>query len=103
MRNKPGIAAAKVTTAVVLVVTLSLSAAPKHTLLLNGHSTDVPVIDVSGHPYVGLEALAKALNGSMSTAHSASGSVVGLSLPSGSDNSGLASAMPPAMKSSDAL
>lgn len=50
---------------VVLVMAVSVRASPKHTLLLNGHSTDVPVIYVSGHPYVGLEALAKALNGSM--------------------------------------
>lgn len=79
---------------VVLVMAVSVRAAPKHTLLLNGHSTDVPVIYVSGHPYVGLEALAKALNGSMSTAHSSTGSVVGLSMPSSPDNGETASTAP---------
>jgi len=71
---------------VILVVSVSLRAAEKHTLMLNGHSTEVPVIYVNGHPYVGLEALARALNGSVSSAHSSAGSVVGLSLPSSSEN-----------------
>jgi hypothetical protein len=69
-----------------LVFALSLSADEKHTLMLNGRSTEVPVIYVNGHPYVGLEALAMALNGSVSSAGSSAGSVVGLSLPSGSEN-----------------
>ena len=56
---------------------LSLKAAEKHTLIINGQSTDVPVIFVADHPYVGLEDLAKALNGSVSS----SGPVVALSLP----------------------
>jgi hypothetical protein len=62
---------------VVLAVVLSVSAAGRHTLIINGQSTEVPVIFVSGHPYVGLEALANALNGSVSS----SGAVVALSLP----------------------
>jgi hypothetical protein len=72
---------------VFLVVTLSLGAAERHTLMLNGHSTEVPVIYVNGHPYVGLEALAKVLNGSVSAARSSAGGVVGLSLPSTTENS----------------
>ncbi|HKE07987.1 MAG TPA: hypothetical protein VKB48_09150 [Candidatus Acidoferrum sp.] len=67
---------------VVLVVVLSLRAADRHTLIVNGQSTDVPVIFVGGHPYAGLEALAKALNGSISS----SGAVVALSLPGSSPN-----------------
>lgn len=62
----------------VFVAALSLRAAERHTLIINGQSTEVPVIFLSGHPYVGLEALAKAVNGSVSS----SGAVVALSLPS---------------------
>ena len=43
-----------------------LSAAQQSTLILNGQATKVPVIYVDGHPYVGLEALSNALNGSVS-------------------------------------
>lgn len=67
---------------IILAGALSLGAAQGHTLVLNGDSTDVPVIFVGGHPYVGLEALANALNGSMSS----SGAMVALSLPVGSAN-----------------
>ena len=61
----------------ILVAVIALRAADRHVLIINGQSTDVPVIFVSGHPYVGVEDLAKALNGSVSS----SGSVVALSLP----------------------
>ena len=37
----------------------SQSTGQKHTLIINGQSTDVPLIHVNGHAYVGLEALAK--------------------------------------------
>jgi hypothetical protein len=67
---------------VILVSVLSLRAAERHTLVLNGRSTEVPVIYVSGRPYVGLEALANALNGSVSS----SGAIVALSLPASSAN-----------------
>ncbi len=65
---------------IILAVVVSLRAADRHTLIINGESTDVPVIYVSGHPYVGLEALANALNGSVSS----SGAIVALSLPASS-------------------
>ena len=55
----------------------------KRTLIINGQSTQVPLIEVNGHPYVGLEALADALNGSLSS----SGTMFALSLSSGSANS----------------
>lgn len=67
---------------IVLAVVVSLRAADRHTLIINGESTEVPVIFVSGHPYVGLEALANALNGSVSS----SGAIVALSLPASSGN-----------------
>jgi hypothetical protein len=62
---------------IILAVVVALRAAERHTLIMNGKSTDVPVIFVSGHPYVGLEALANALNGSVSS----SGAIVTLNLP----------------------
>jgi hypothetical protein len=65
---------------IILAVVVSLRAADRHTLIFNGKSTEVPVIFVSGHPYVGLEALANALNGSVSS----SGAIVALSLPASS-------------------
>ena len=56
---------------------LSQGHTQKRTLILNGQSTDVPLIQVNGHPYIGLEALADALHGSVSS----SGSRYALSLP----------------------
>ena len=78
---------------VILVGVLSLTAAERHTLIINGQSTEVPLIFVSGHPYVGLEALAKAINGSVSS----SGAVVALSL-----RSNTASNTPPSATASPA-
>jgi hypothetical protein len=63
---------------VIFLAVLSLRAAERHTLIINGQSSEVPVIFVSGRPYVGLEAFAKAVNGSVSS----SGVVVVLNLPS---------------------
>jgi hypothetical protein len=74
----------------VFVAVLSLRAAERHTLIINGQSTEVPVIFLSGHPYVGLEALAKAVNGSVSS----SGAVVALSLPNHAPSPAVASAAP---------
>jgi hypothetical protein len=67
---------------VILAVAVSLVAGDRHTLILNGRSTDVLVIYLGGHPYVDLQALATALNGSVSS----SGAVVALSLPVSSAN-----------------
>lgn len=67
---------------IILAVVVSLRAADRHTLIINGKSTEVPVIFVSGHPYVDLEALANTLNGSVSS----SGAIVALSLPASSAN-----------------
>jgi hypothetical protein len=62
---------------VILAVAVSLGAADRHTLILNGQTTDVLIIFVGDHPYVDLQALASALNGSVSS----SGPMVALSLP----------------------
>jgi hypothetical protein len=61
-------------------VLLSQSGKQKNTLIINGQSTDVPLTQFNGHPYVGLEALATALKGSVSSA----GSKFALSLPTSS-------------------
>jgi hypothetical protein len=66
----------------ILAVALSLGAAQKHTLIVNGQSTEVPVIYMNSHPYVGLNALANSLNGSVSS----SGAKVALSVPTLSGN-----------------
>jgi hypothetical protein len=66
----------------ILVVALSLGAAQKHTLIVNGQSTEVPVIYMNSRPYVGLDALANSLNGSVSS----SGAKVALSVPTVSGN-----------------
>ena len=39
---------------IILAVVVSLRAADRHTLIIKGESKEVPVIFVSGHPYVGL-------------------------------------------------
>jgi hypothetical protein len=62
---------------IILGVAVWLGAGDRHTLVLNGQSTDVLVIYMGGHPYVDLQALANALNGSVSS----SGTIVALSLP----------------------
>ena len=78
MIEKRSIPPTKVTLLIaILAVALTLSAAQRHTLILNGQSTEVLVIFVGGHPYVDLEALANALSGSVGS----SGAIVALSLP----------------------
>ncbi len=64
-------------------IVISQGAGQKRTLIINGQSTRVPLITVSGHPYVGLEALAVAINGSVSS----SGNMFALSFSGGSSNS----------------
>jgi hypothetical protein len=78
------------------VIVLSQAGGQKQTLIINGQSTQVPLIQVNGHPYVGLEALADALSGSLSS----SDTMFALSVSTGSTNSASpvtnqASAAPP--------
>jgi hypothetical protein len=83
MTKRPWISTARLSLLLfVLAAALSLGASERHTLIVNGRSTDVPVIYVNGHPYVGLEALANTLNGSVSS----SGAQVALSVPPISSN-----------------
>jgi hypothetical protein len=68
--------------ALILVVSgiaLSQNENQNRTLIINGQSTQVPVTQVNGHSYVDLEALADAVNGSLSF----SGSQIALSVPIG--------------------
>jgi len=64
-------------------VMFSQGSSQKSTLIINGQSTQVPVIQVNGRSYVGLEALADAVHGSLSY----SGTMVALSVPVGSATS----------------
>lgn len=83
---------------VILAAALSLSAAPRRTLILNGESTEALVVYRSGHPYVDLEGLAKALHGSISS----SGPTVALSLPEVSDEASETSSSSPSQVTSSA-
>jgi hypothetical protein len=84
MIGKPSVASSL---AVLLLIApsiaLSQGTSQKRTLIINGQSTQVPVIQVNGQSYVGLEALADAVHGSLSY----SGKMVALSVPVGSANS----------------
>ena len=53
------------------LLTFSQGPGGKRTLIINGKTTQVPVILVNDHDYVGLEALASAVNGSLSYAGNA--------------------------------
>jgi hypothetical protein len=59
------------------LLTFSQGLGEKRTLIINGQTTQVPVIQVKGHAYVGLEALAEAIKGSLSYA----GNAFALSVP----------------------
>ena len=80
MIGKTSTVSAAVLLLVAWTVAVSQSTDQKRTLIINGQSTQVPVIQVNGHPYVGLQALAEAIKGSLSN----SGNVIALSLPIGS-------------------
>ena len=54
------------------------------TLIINGKTTQVPVVQVNGQSYIGLEALANVVNGSLSY----SGNMIALSVPIRSGNAG---------------
>jgi hypothetical protein len=62
---------------------LSQDANRNRNLIINGQSTQVPVVQVNGRSYVDLEALASAVNGSLSF----SGSQIAFSVPIGSASS----------------
>jgi hypothetical protein len=59
MIGKPSIVSGLVALLLIIpAVLLSQGSTQKHTLIINGQSTEVPLIQVNGHAYVGLEALA---------------------------------------------
>jgi len=63
-------------------IALSQGPGQKQTLIINGQTTQVPLIQLNGHPYVGLEGLADAVHGSLSYA----GNMIALSVSVGSAN-----------------
>ncbi len=69
---------------------LSQDANRNRNLIINGQSTQVPVVQVNGRSYVDLEALASAVNGSLSF----SGSQIAFSVPIGSASSAPAATAP---------
>jgi hypothetical protein len=72
---------------------LSQDANQTHTLIINGQSTQVPVVQVSGRSYVDLEELASAVSGSLSFA----GSQIALNIPLRSATTGAAATAPKPM------
>src|SRR5271163_2105209 len=73
---------------VVSGIALAQNASQSRTLIVNGQSANVPVIQVNGRSYVDLEALASAANGSLSF----SGNMIALTLPGASSNTNTNSA-----------
>lgn len=69
---------------------LSQGTGQRQTLIINGQSTQVALIQVNGHPYADLEALAKAVNGSLSS----SGNMFALSFSGSSGNNPSLAASP---------
>lgn len=67
-------------------IALAQDANQNRTLIVNGQSESVPVIQVNGRSYVDLEALARATNGSLSY----SGNQIALNLPSSPANASTA-------------
>ena len=65
---------------------LSQDQGEERTLIINGKTTQVPVVQVKGRPYIDLEALTVAVNGSLSY----SGNMIALSVPIRSGNGGAA-------------
>jgi hypothetical protein len=77
---------------VVSGIALAQDANQNRTLIVNGQSANVLVIQVNGRSYVDLEALARAANGSLSF----SGNQIALSLPGSSSNANTTAAPAPA-------
>jgi hypothetical protein len=73
-------------------IALAQNANQNRTLIVNGQSQNVPVIQVNGRSYVDLEALARAANGSLSF----SGNQIALTLPGSAANANTTSAPAPA-------
>ena len=79
-RNKPLACLLATLFLAVPEIGLSQNVNQNRTIIINGQSTQVSVIQVNGRSYVDLEALASAVNGSLSSA----GSQIAFSLPLGS-------------------
>jgi len=67
---------------IVPALALSRAAQDPQTLIVNGQRTQISVVQMNGHSYVDLEALARAANGSLSF----NGNQISLTLPGGGDS-----------------
>jgi hypothetical protein len=63
--------------------TLSTAAQQNSTLIVNGHPSQVAVIEINGHPYADLEAFSRATKGSLAI----NGNQITLTLPLSADSS----------------
>jgi hypothetical protein len=70
-------------------IAIAQEAGPNRTLVINGQSTQVPVVQMNGRSYADLAALANAVNGTLSF----SGNQIAFSVPIGPGNTAPASAM----------
>ena len=83
---------------VVSGIAVAQDANQNRTLIVNGQSANVPVIQVNGRSYVDLEALARAANGSLSF----SGNMIALTLPGPPANANTTSPNTPSASASAA-
>jgi hypothetical protein len=82
MHRKPsGTILLRLILATSLVLALCNAAQAPQTLIVNGQPTQITVVQMNGHSYVDLEALARAASGS----HSFSGNQIALTLPGASN------------------
>ena len=71
-----------ITFSLALLAAVSTAAQQNHTLVVNGQPSQVPVIQINGHSYADLDALAKATNGTLVI----KGNEIALSLPGSGGN-----------------
>jgi hypothetical protein len=83
MRRKPsGTTLLLATLVIVSALALCRAAQAPQTLIVNGQPTQITVVQMNGHSYVDLEALARAANGSLSF----NGNQISLTLPGSGDS-----------------
>jgi len=81
-RKSPGTALFLGVLVIVPGLALCRAAQAPQTLIVNGQPTQITVVQMNGHSYVDLEALARAANGSLSF----NGNQISLTLPGGGDS-----------------
>jgi len=81
-RKPPGTILLVAVLMIVPALALSRAAQAPQTLIVNGQPTQITVVQMNGHSYVDLEALARAANGSLSF----TGNQISLTLPGAGDS-----------------